>query len=107
MENKNIKEKLHNHIKPLGVGNMYFLYYDISTLSETTATAFLNDLYNHFAMSIKEYNCKCKKSELMKPKKYQIGYVVSVEGSLADLSKVAFFVSNIINDDVMGRVNNV
>jgi hypothetical protein len=43
----------------------------------------------------------------MKPKKYQIGYVVSVEGNFADLSKVAFFVSNIINDDVMGRVNNV
>ncbi len=107
MENKNIKEKLHNHIKPLGVGNMYFLYYDISTLSDTTATAFLNDLYNHFEMSIKEYNCKCQKSELMKPKKYQIGYVVSVEGSLVDLSKVAFFVSNIINDDIMERVNNV
>ena len=42
---------IHKHIED-------FLYYNISTLSETTATAFLNDLYNHFAKSIEEYNCK-------------------------------------------------
>jgi hypothetical protein len=64
MEQKNIKEKLHNHIKPLGVGNMYFLYYDISTLSETTATAFLNDLYNHFVKSIKNITVNAKSPNL-------------------------------------------
>lgn len=106
MEQKSIKEKLHNHIKPLGTGDLYFLYYKIYGLSEVSTTAFLNDIYNHFTIFVKKYDCTCKKSNLLKPQKNEIGFAVKVEGAPEKINKLAYAIADILQQNSIENFSN-